>query len=232
VLRFVEVPANGKRLKYWRREVAWSDLAQVLSDPTTVFTNGFGWGQSSFKGEDFLQAVYQLGNVYGLQVAYADLDPAVASQFRSDAKAGAAGDLHDIAVRWEFFSSTATTPSSSSGVALSVLPETATEMPGLAIMPYLQGSASPTFSLSESIDVTLQASTDLQGGIALRLRPSQLPRLEAGLFGGTTSAAAEFSATVAYSGREPLVLLGDADGTRPSRSGEVFISRRRPARIR
>ncbi len=180
VLRLQKVAAAGNRPAFVRRQVAWADLASLLDDPGGVFRNAYRWGDDAFEGVRLLEATYGLADACGLGVQYGVLS----ANERTYLKAGAVtSDLYPTdkrIVRWEFINEPSSTPKLFVGLGVARLPKTATEKPGLAILPYLHGSAATEFPLTDAVSASFKANFDIAGGVALRLRPNKVPSLEHG----------------------------------------------------
>lgn len=213
VIRLNRVPASSKRIEYVRREIAWSDLGRVLSDPGAVFRNAYRWGADDFGGPEFLQALYALGDSYGLHVHTGPLSPVERRHLHTDAIPTELGLIHNVAVRWALLESAATTPALFVGIGAAVLPKTADDVPGLAVVPYVQGSTELEFPVTDYVSARFAAKFDLAQGVSLQIRPDKIPQLKHGFLSGVASAGVELEASLQIGADAPLVLIGQ-----PSRS--------------
>ena len=87
LIRLVDTPQSGLRQRYMRRQVAWSDIGALLSDPTKGFRDAFGWDS----GEPALtEVIGVLGSVlesYGLQFSYLKVEGDLATFAAANATA-------------------------------------------------------------------------------------------------------------------------------------------------
>lgn len=217
VIRVRDVPAAGNRPAYRAREIAWSDLARVFQNPAAVFTDAYRWGQDNFDGTAFLYAAYQLAAACGLDVSVRTPTESERNYLLADATLAALGTHADPVVDWPLLRRRPELePDLDLGLDLGVLPPTATQKPGLALLPYLRGSAEQSFAPSENLQIRLQASFDMAGGVSLHVRPDVPPEVDIGFLRGALAAAAEFSAAFVYRPvtGSTVTLVGDPKGTR------------------
>jgi hypothetical protein len=216
VVRIEDVPATATRLPYTRRAIDWSDLGRVFDDPAAIFRNGWGWGAADFRQEGFLESVHELAVALGLPAYTEPLAPGV----RDLLSGGTPGpdDVHDWAVRIPVLGDLRSGPAAEAGLGVFMVPATGGASPGLALLPYLTGTNEITIDLSDTLQLTIEAGIDLEGGVAMVLTPGSAPRLLVGLVAAATTQTAPGTGThltVALSSRaeSPTVLLGSADGS-------------------
>jgi hypothetical protein len=66
IIRVRLVAASGNRLPYMHEEVAWSDISRLFSNPTQIFRDAHGWGDSSFDGTSLLQVLQDFALAIGM----------------------------------------------------------------------------------------------------------------------------------------------------------------------
>ncbi|MBI5916031.1 MAG: hypothetical protein HY842_11675 [Bacteroidetes bacterium] len=215
ILRVNFQEVAGKRPAYWKKEVAWQDLGNFFSDPTAVFTNAYQWGTSQFRAKDFFENYLRLGGALGMPVEQMELHPSIQNVFN----AGALDPTKIIpnqlkiillrnsvsVVRYEL------------GVALYMLPETASAKPGFAILPFATGGVTETIPLTETLRLLFDLSADLNPGVGLIIRPGQVKILMdlLGSGGAAPPSSLRLKMGLQYSKPdEPTVLLGKSDGSR------------------
>lgn len=206
-------PAAGKRLAYTRLDINWSNIGNVLSDPLTTLRDTYGWGGATF-GQLFIDNADALGRAFGLDI----FPNPVGASLKNTLTAGATStsNLQNSTLRWQLLGNLISKLYLSAGLDFYVLPPTATAAPGIAILPYINGNADTTISLSDELSLILKAQFDISGGILVSIRPNQHLALQTGIFGGTPGTAAAFSATLQDAGTngQKIVLLGTEDGSR------------------
>jgi hypothetical protein len=215
VIRLTPTPAAGLRLEYVRREVAWEDLANLLSDPAPIFTNAHHWGQSDFGGLNFLRIVTSLGQAYGLSTELGTMEDAAQATFSQGATVQLPPEEKEAIARLQLIQNKHLDPGIEAGVGAVLLPETATAKPGFAIVPYAHGTASLEFGLLPDVRAFVEAEASLTGGIGLTVRPNQAPKLEVGFLGGPIAASAKLTAGIDVQRPDaPIMLLGQGSGSR------------------
>jgi hypothetical protein len=192
VVELTLVPADPTifQVEHVRQTVHWDRLGPLFSDPTGVMHDVYGWGTADFDGA---RLVHNLAGVLdhlasnvrvravprraeeqlaGHPVPEADTDPA--TQLLASIAKGFGGDGFDVGVALHPLRPSA--PGATDG--------------GLALAPYAFGANDTVFPVSDQVSLVLTTKADLEGGIALQLRPGQEPALVTGLIspgpGGST----------------------------------------------
>jgi hypothetical protein len=214
VIRKTQKPAAGKRLAYIRIDIAWDDIGNVLNDPLGIFRNAYSWGGASFDQQTFVNNMYTLGRALGLTVFSVPVGAALKAQLTQGATA--VTNLQDYTLRCQLIGNLVSEADLTAGLDFYVLPLTASAAPGIALLPYVTGSATTTIGISDQLSILLKAAFDLAGGILVSIRPNQPVGLSTGIFGGTPGSAAAFSVTLQNkdSSGTKQVLLGTAGASR------------------
>jgi hypothetical protein len=215
VIRQTKKPPAGKRLAYIRIDIAWSDIGNVLNDPSGVFTNAYAWGGASFDQRQFLDNVGQFAQRgLGLRI----FSSAVSGPMKAALTSGAVAvtDLQNFALRCQLLGNIVSEADVTAGLDIYALPQTGSAAPGIALLPYVTGMAVTTFNISDRLSLILKAAFDLAGGVIISIRPNQPVTLSTGVFGGTPGAAAAFSVTLSNQDQSGAkqVLLGTEGASR------------------
>lgn len=205
------------QVEHHRHVVYWDRLPRLVSEPGDLMREVYGWGTADFDVEKLLlNVVNLLGHVgvsgsvrplprrveerlSGAPVPEADTDPAV-QLFVSLAR-GVGFDPVDVGL--SLFPLRASAPGATDA--------------GVGLSPFAHGTQELEFPLDERLALVLEASLDLQGGVALLFRPDRDPELHVGLDRLATTvadASARLLATLRYQAPsgERLELLSAADG--------------------
>ncbi len=214
VIRQTPKPAAGKRPAYIRIDIAWNDIGNVLNDPLGTFRNAYSWGGASFDQKLFLNNMTTLGRALGLTVFSVPVgDPLKAALTQG---ATAVTNVQDFTLRAQLIGNLVSEADLTAGLDFYALPPTASAAPGIALLPYVTGSATTTIGISDRLSLILKAAFDLAGGILVSIRPDQPVTLSTGIFGGSAGSAAAFSVTL--SNQDPTgaksVLLGTEGASR------------------
>jgi hypothetical protein len=218
MIRIQRVAAASTRLAYTRYDIAWNDLANVLNDPAAIMRNAYKWGDSGFLGETLLANVDALFEAWGLPRRMDRVDPLVETYLNTGAIPGAT--TWAMALKMPLIEETASDVQFDLGVELFLLPETATDKPGFALMPFAHGAANEEIPLSDELSLTLSGEADFAGGIAAQVRPNKPIAIVINIIPAAGSppppASAELSIGLLWrpsSGAE-IVLLGSREGSR------------------
>ncbi len=155
-----------------RHIIHWDRLGTLLSDPASLFRQVYGWGSPNF---DAAALVVNIGNL--LQYA------SVSTQLRQ-LPARAEAQLSGQPVPAGAHPSLQLLLSLVKGLGLDTLdvgvslfglnPTAAGGADGgLGFAPYAHGTADVSFPLADRVALTVDASVDLEGGVALVLRPDR-----------------------------------------------------------
>jgi hypothetical protein len=213
VIHIDEVGATATRPAYLRRSVSWTDLGKMLSDPKSVLLDGWQWGTAGFDQEDFLDAALDFADGLALVTKVEPLDPAL----RDALSGGAPGpaEINDWVLRVPIVGNPRSDDGVELGVGLFMVPASGGGQPGLALLPYANGTAATQIDLSDTLQFTVDASFDLEGGAGLIVSPGRTPEL---IFDLLASAAANTAAPSSShlaiglnsTASSPIVLLGDS----------------------
>ncbi len=213
ILRVEEVAEAPPRPAFVRQVVAWEQFGDLLSDPLVFFKSAYGWGTPDFRALDFQLAIAELARAWGGRVKQVMLDADTAAQLKSGAIDPTAA--LDTVIRLVLYRSESSVPLDV-GVGLFALPETATEKPGFAVLPYASAGVEQGFALGEFVTLDVDGSVRLDGGVGALVRPDKGIELLTGFGPGAPSAASgtlRIALRVSSDG-EPIIVLGTADASR------------------
>ncbi|MFN8499163.1 MAG: DUF6603 domain-containing protein [Anaerolineae bacterium] len=207
VFELTLMPADSTifQVEHVRQAVRWDRLSALVTNPTDVMRDVYGWGTAGFDGNALVANIGRVVEHFAAEVRLRDLPRAVEEQLAGrpvpEADAAPAAQL--------FVSLDKGLGFGAYDVGLSLYPLRPAAPGGtdggLGLSPYAFGTTDTSFPLSDALALALSASADLQGGLALMLRPGQDPRLLTGLLG--TGAGGGSDATFALALRHAA--LGD-----------------------
>jgi hypothetical protein len=210
-------PASGARPPYFHLSLDLADLPRLLGDPAQVFRSAFGWGETGF---DFARLASQVDNLLmsiGVDVAIQHVPSSAAAAIQGTPAELAAPPVR--VVKGVVFERTLPEDRRlAAEVRLIELPGVDGALPGLALLPYFAGILDRELPLTPDLRLVVRSDLDLQGGIALRIRPGQRIETVVGFGNGGTPSSEDGSIEVVVlrgdAAAEPTLLLGSADGTR------------------
>lgn len=219
LIRLEEVPPQGNRLSYLKREFAFADFGDFFNDPLVFFKNAYHWGQSDFKGVRLLQNVYWLMNSWGLR-AYEEVLPLdVVNQLTQGALQPE--EAFGSALRVAFIEDSVDVLRFNIGFSLFLLPETANRKPGFALLPFASGEFDEFFGITENLELGFEGGLDLTGGLGILVRPNRDIELLKGFGAGNPSSVSGHLLFVLRLSNpdEPFLLLGKREGSRMELAG-------------
>ena len=221
VLRLEDVPASASRLAFTRRTVAWEDLAKFLSDPSLVLRDAYRWAQPDFRDLTLLGNLADALEGWHIDYRFAEVDPTLFTQLTGGASNP--DNVFPDALQVPLFEQNISGFGGEVGFELLIVPQTAGDPPGFAVLPYANGSFEEEVPVTDELFVHVSGSAGLDGGMAIVVRPNRPIDMLIGAGGGVPSGA---SASVALGiiSRRPagseIVLIGSANGSR-LRAGSI-----------
>ena len=220
VIRVDLTPAGGQRPEYFRRSIAWNDLVNFFGDPSAVVRNAYRWGQSDFLDDALVGNVRDLLRAWRFTNYDAVLDPAMQAFLTNGAIVP--DNVWQVALRAPLVEASNVQFGVEAGLELLILPETAAEKPGIAIVPYAHGDVSEELPITDEVSAQVSSAADLTGGVAIVVRPERSVDVNAGISGGTPAAASGDVALALVwkpAAGTQLVLLGSPDASRLQTAG-------------
>ncbi|HFA51553.1 MAG TPA: hypothetical protein ENJ95_21265 [Bacteroidetes bacterium] len=217
IIRLEEVEEAGLRPAYLKREIAWNDLANFFNQPEQVFTNAYKWGTSDFKTTEFADSLMDVGIAMGLNVRQEGLEDEIFDRL-------AQGATHPDEVNpWQIFfpiiEDPLSNPAFEVGIGIFQLPETATNKPGFAVLPYATAELEEEIALADNLQFVFDIAADLRLGIGITVRPEDAVQILVNIIPSGTGEAPPSSLRLKlglkYENPDgPTVLLGKSDGSR------------------
>ncbi|GAA2399809.1 hypothetical protein GCM10010191_03720 [Actinomadura vinacea] len=222
VVKTPYAPPAGNRPPYVHLALDLGDLPRALGDPSLVLKNAFGWGGVGFDFGEFASQVDDLMMALGVGITVGELPVDVATAVQ-----GAPPDLtvsSPKAFKAVFFErfKPPKPPMPANRMAAEIrmlaLPASDGNSPGLVLLPAYNGVLDFKLQLGDDIALTIRTDLDLQGGLALQVRPGRPIELLAGFEGGGSPTHARGSLAIKTergdAAAEPKVILGSPGRTR------------------
>ena len=202
IFEFNLMPADPSifQPKHVRQVVRWDRFGPLVTDPTGLVRDVYGWGTPQFLGAAFVTNLGHLvqhfcdsvrfqvlpraveEGIAGHPVPEADTDPAPQLMVSIVGELG----LNAPEVGLALFPVRPTSSGGTDG--------------GLGVSPYAFSATDTTFEMSDTVSLDLATSADLEGGVALVLRPDAKPQLLTALLNepndGPSAAPASFTLTL------------------------------------
>ena len=217
IVRVVNAAGVGLRQPYVRRQVDWSRIGTLLTDPLRGLRETYDWSTSAPEVRQLLGDFAGVLEGFGLQYTYFPPDAAQLAFIN----AGATTPLPaDPGIRLDLDQGFGVPAGSQAGVLLVIRAATADRGLALGVLPFVDYSASTTIADDDSLSLAIVADADFAQGIALTLAPGRAPVLEAGFATGTAAAApskVQVQLKIPPGTDQPeRVLIGTLDGSHVS----------------
>ena len=191
-LRALDADPTKFQVKHLRHVVHWDRVPMLLTDPTKLVRETYGWGTASF---DANTLVTRLGAV--LQHLAAEVKRRELPAIPLARLHGGAPPTHQPQIQLFLpLMGSSETLKGEAGISVFGLPPTAAGGVdgGIGLAPYAEGATSVRLPLSSTLSMGMSAQADLGSGLALLLRPGHDPVLRTDLNkpqAGTAGAGAE-----------------------------------------
>ncbi|HXS96642.1 MAG TPA: DUF6603 domain-containing protein [Candidatus Limnocylindrales bacterium] len=169
------------QVEHIRVNFDWGALTKLVTDPLGLLESRYGWGTAAFDADGFIVNLNAIVEVLGQPTRVRKLPRRVEEQLTgSPAPAADTNPLTQVIGTFvggmgpgtveagiSMFPLRATTPNGSDG--------------GIAVAPFVYGSAEVSFPLSENLTLGFDSTVALDSGIALQFRPGHDMSIKAGL---------------------------------------------------
>jgi hypothetical protein len=180
-LRHFDADPNIFQVDHVRATFDWDALLKLFTDPLGLLESRYGWGTPKFDGRSFVVNLTALLEVIGEPARTRSLprrvEEQLAGKFVPEADTDPATQLIVSLVRGYEASGLDV------GISLFPLRPTAPNAPdaGLAVCPFVYGTADVSFPLSSELTLEFQSTVALDSGVALEFRPGKDMTIKAGL---------------------------------------------------
>jgi hypothetical protein len=213
-IRETEMPASGLRTARLKREVMWSRIGSLLTDPLQGFREVFAWDSPTPKLTEVIGEIASLLDSYNLQLSYFEPEGDLLTFINVGAITPVDNPIgFDVA-----FDTLMGAPAGvSAGVKIMLMPPTASRGAAIAFFPYAQLNGAKEIPLSDTIVLSIRGNADFTKGVSIVLSPGLAPEAKTGFLGGSVSnpAEAQIGIKVIPPADEPeRRLIGTPDATR------------------
>lgn len=211
VIKLEHHPAAGARPAFLRVVFDWEALPRIISNPGSIPQQVFGWGTPDLDAQKVID--YAAAGLYalGFPVAIHDSD--------DDTVIGYSGDTLEPPLPTTrtldllFFSIVLAGKNLDALFRLRPLPASGPHLPGFALEPVIPSEFPLTLKLADTITLRLLAGTNVPDLFGLVVRPDGVA-VTYPFAPGTPPPAAGLGVGFDFSPSDPVIVLGEPDGTR------------------
>lgn len=216
LIRLVETPASGMRQAYLKRQVAWSKIGALITDPAKGFREAFDWNSATPNLVDALGDLTSLFESNGLSLSYfvpeSDL-----LKFINDGATVPQDEPFGIDLAFD--DSIGTPDGLPAGIQLLIFPPIAGRGEAIALLPHAQLKGTQEVQLSDDLSLSIRSNADFARGIAIVIRPGPSPQVSvcSGFIGGSAIDSAQFQIGLKITPKPDQperILIGAAEATR------------------
>jgi hypothetical protein len=220
IVELTEIPRDDPTFtsQHIRHTIRFERLSGLMSDPTGLFEEVYGWGNPAANLTLLLERLYELALVIGLPASL--VYPVFEKEVNLSAPATIPdeGEAENLELRIPIVGTGDDETAAEAGVTLMpVPPPVPGGAPGLALCPYATGTLSESIPLDSRAlwILTIQGGLDLVVGIGLIFRPGETLKVLTDILGTSTSASGQLSADLRRQALpdERIVLIGTSNGT-------------------
>jgi hypothetical protein len=214
IVTVAERPEAGPRPPYLFRGFAWEQLPDLLRGLQSHLKSVYRWGQSDFDGARLVASLARMLEAWHQRVSTDALDEPTASSLNNGAVETEAAT--DAVLRLILIEDAIDAAATNGGAGLFLLPETAAEKPGFAVLPFATATLSEEFPLTSEFSLAVRSNIDLAGGAGVLVRPGRDVEFLLGLASGTPApATGTFAFALRYaSAPGRFIPAGSEDGSR------------------
>lgn len=223
LIRVTNAAAVGQRHARLRREVVWSRLGKLITDPLSGFREAFDWAGAA---PNFAEALGDLGlflESTGLQLSFLVPDSQVVAFLNDGAQPPV---VQPLGTELRFGDVFGAPEGIAIGIRGYVRPGGPTRPAGIALLPFAELGGVKTIDLTEGLALKLGGNAAFEGGVAITFAPGRPPEAKAELLTGTTTNPPEVTVGLQYSppsGSPERVLIGAKDASRLAASGISLV---------
>lgn len=207
VIKEEQVFSSAERPSFITTRVLWEEIPKIISQPDTLPERIFGWGTPEFKSERFFNLFSELLYVTGLMASIAKVDDELAKKYQDNP---AAPIRYKLKVPFYYINIGGSTRELS--IDILELPAHGGKLPGLIIQPNLPSEIGETLRLSDSIDLTIRANSNINSLFGLVIRPGEFTVIYPNA--GAPLPEGGFGMGFVFNPAEPLILVGNPNDTR------------------
>lgn len=219
VLKTQYRPAISNRPAYIHYDFEFSDLPKVLDDPAILFKNAFKWGSPDFDFDEFARIIENLFYSFGAAIQTDYINPEIFQRISQPTSNILSLIQKERVLKLVFFERQRNNGDRLAGeVNVIKLPTTGIKLPGLALVPKFNGVNAFKMELGTGITLTITSQIDINGGLAVVIRPTEGISLLSGFNNSEvpSSMNGSFKVEADFAGEDgnPTVIVGSSEASR------------------
>ncbi|HXU05066.1 MAG TPA: DUF6603 domain-containing protein, partial [Polyangia bacterium] len=198
------------------RNIVYSEIPALISDPAGLPGRAFGWGTTNFRFDRVAVPFAELLTAAGLLAFVEAVNPELVDQFQPQRNPR---DNITTFVRVSILETIVAGEPVNVAVALLDAPvEPGHPLPGIAVQPLIP-TLNQQIPLGANTNLAVIGGVDLQNTFGLFIRPKEDPELRFPFVAGSGIPSGGLAAEIAFTPPSPSILLGQANQTRLEANG-------------
>src|SRR6476661_1377416 len=181
IITITPTNATATRPAYFRREVHVDQIPNLITNPLQLLQTRYGWGTATLNKDELFQNLIAAFEAFQITSLLQEVE----SSFLSTLNPGlAAGSYYKNALTLALIDEHTSNVGAGAGIKFYILPPNGGLLPGLALIPYAHAAFQDDIALTETLSFKFESALNFDNGIAMVLRPGQMPQLISNLSGG------------------------------------------------
>ncbi|MET0244318.1 MAG: DUF6603 domain-containing protein [Flavitalea sp.] len=206
--------ATATRPAYIRREIHFEKIPQLVTDPLKTLRELYGWATPQLDREVIFERLTKVFESFKTKFSSIELPDAI---LKSINNVGAGVTTEKNGLRLKIFDESISNVKLGAGIDFYINPANGSVLPGLTILPYASGSFATELPVTDNLGMKIETSLAMENGVAVILRPGQMPALMTDLIAGSVGgleAALVLALKYAKPDGAKTIVIGAPDASR------------------
>ncbi|MBD2769869.1 hypothetical protein IC235_18420 [Hymenobacter sp. BT664] len=212
IITYTPIQATANRPFYILKEIRWTRISHLFSQPQVFFQDTYSWGTNNFDSDLLFKNLAKLVSLFGI---YPTLEEEGNEIFHALGPNSNSNHYNNYSLSLSLFDLMNNNLHLRGNLRLISLPADGTSLPGLGLLPVVIGGMQNNIEISHNIRLTVGANLDITGGVVLVKRPQEPFVVKTGFGAGSLSiVTGSFDIALVNENRQPTIVIGTADGSR------------------
>lgn len=209
------IAATATRPAYIRREIHFERIPQLFTDPLKTLKDLYGWATPTLDKNIIFEKLTDLFEAYNINFRSVTIPDDVLTKINGFPPAA---DTDKRALRLLILDEQFSNLALGAGIDLYINPPNGATLPGLSMLPYAQQAFKEEIRISDKLAFNFETALNMENGIALVLRPNEMPSLFTDLAGagsiGGIDAKVALGLKYAKADGSKFIVIGSSEASR------------------